>query len=44
MRSDYNFNELGRIGYDIKDNTKHNLQNSKFSNYLLTNQIFNSSF
>ena len=36
---DYSFNKLGRIGYDVTDNTEHNSQNSKFSNYLLTNHF-----
>ena len=36
---DYSFNKLGRIGYDVTDNTERNLQNSKFSNYSLTNHF-----
>ena len=36
---DYSFNKLGRIGCDITDNTEHNLQNSKYSNYLVTNHF-----
>ena len=36
---DYSFNKLGRIGYDITDNTERNLQNSKFSNYSLTSHF-----
>ena len=36
---DYSFNQLGRIGYDVTDNTERNLQNSKFSNYSLANHF-----
>ena len=36
---DYSFNKLGRIGYDVTDNTERNVQNIKFANYYLTNHF-----
>lgn len=31
--SDYKFNNTGRIGYDMTDNTQQNIQNSRYSSY-----------
>jgi hypothetical protein len=31
--SDYKFNNAGRIGYDMTDNTQQNMQNSRYSSY-----------
>jgi hypothetical protein len=34
--SSYSFNNLGRIGSDLTDNTQKNLYNTRFANYMLS--------
>jgi hypothetical protein len=34
--SDYKFNNIGRIGYDLTDKTQENIQNSRYSTYNTT--------
>ena len=37
--SDYTFNNMGRLGSDITDNTQRNLQNTKQANYLFSDYV-----
>ena len=37
MYSSYEFNNLGKIGCDLTDNSQQNVYNTKFTNYVLSN-------
>jgi hypothetical protein len=40
MSSDYNFYHMGRIGADEVDNTQRTMMNTRYSNYVLTNNMY----
>ena len=40
--SDFMFNNMGRIGSDVTDNSQRNISNDRYSGYILNNHFTNS--